>query len=304
MYRIRFHGRGGQGLKRAGRILGTALFRAGLEVQDAPRYGAERRGAPIFAYVRASRSPIHERGVISCPDLLIIADPHLLAMPDSGVLAGATTRTVVLLHTGEPVSLWRERLDLPGPLLILPRLPGEEERFRGAVCAGGAAALLTELDEGLLARAISEELAHLSAELIMTSLGLARAAHAALAGERGIVRQEEPISAAGYKTPAWLTLACEEAAVSAPAIHAAATSELSQTGLWRGKRPVIDPGRCRGCWWLCATFCPERVIAVDANRRPRIDYGHCKGCLICLRQCPHHAISAVPEEEAAREEKA
>ncbi|MGA7278297.1 MAG: 2-oxoacid:acceptor oxidoreductase family protein, partial [Desulfocapsaceae bacterium] len=68
MYRIRFHGRGGQGMKTASRILGRAFFLAGYEVQDAPRYGAERRGAPIFAYVRAARSPINERGIIQQPD--------------------------------------------------------------------------------------------------------------------------------------------------------------------------------------------------------------------------------------------
>ncbi|MFI5331515.1 MAG: 2-oxoacid:acceptor oxidoreductase family protein, partial [Desulfobaccales bacterium] len=64
MYRIRLHGRGGQGMKTAGRILGTAFFLEGFEVQDAPRYGAERRGAPIFAYVRAARGLINERGII------------------------------------------------------------------------------------------------------------------------------------------------------------------------------------------------------------------------------------------------
>ena len=67
MYRVRFHGRGGQGMKTASRILGSAFFGAGFEVQDAPRYGAERRGAPIFAYVRAGRDPINERGPILRP---------------------------------------------------------------------------------------------------------------------------------------------------------------------------------------------------------------------------------------------
>jgi Pyruvate/2-oxoacid:ferredoxin oxidoreductase gamma subunit len=43
-------------MKTASRILGSALFAEGFEVQDAPRYGAERRGAPIFAYVRADES--------------------------------------------------------------------------------------------------------------------------------------------------------------------------------------------------------------------------------------------------------
>jgi pyruvate ferredoxin oxidoreductase gamma subunit len=45
-------------MKAASRILGNAFFLEGYEVQDAPRYGAERRGAPIFAYVRADREPI------------------------------------------------------------------------------------------------------------------------------------------------------------------------------------------------------------------------------------------------------
>jgi len=59
MFRIRFHGRGGQGMKTASRILGMAFFKAGYQVQDAPCYGAERRGAPIFAYVRAIASALY-----------------------------------------------------------------------------------------------------------------------------------------------------------------------------------------------------------------------------------------------------
>jgi len=81
MYRIRFHGRGGQGMKTASRILGTALFLEGYEVQDAPRYGAERRGAPIFAFVRAARKIINERGIIAVPDLVVVADDTLVPVP-------------------------------------------------------------------------------------------------------------------------------------------------------------------------------------------------------------------------------
>lgn len=50
MFTIRFHGRGGQGMKTASHLLGNAFFLAGYEVQDAPRYGAERRGAPMTSY--------------------------------------------------------------------------------------------------------------------------------------------------------------------------------------------------------------------------------------------------------------
>ncbi len=88
MFRIRFHGRGGQGMKTASRVLGSAFFLEGFEVQDAPLYGAERRGAPIFANVRASREPIDERGVIRHPDLVVVADDTLISVPAAAVLQG------------------------------------------------------------------------------------------------------------------------------------------------------------------------------------------------------------------------
>ena len=98
MYRIRLHGRGGQGIKTAGRILGTALFREGFEVQDAPRYGAERRGAPIFAYVRADDKAICERGVIHQPNLVLVVDESLLDLPAANVLEGLSASSVVLIR--------------------------------------------------------------------------------------------------------------------------------------------------------------------------------------------------------------
>ena len=56
MIRIRFHGRGGHGVKTASRIVGTAGFLAGFECQDSPVYGAERRGAAVTAFT-AQRHP-------------------------------------------------------------------------------------------------------------------------------------------------------------------------------------------------------------------------------------------------------
>jgi len=39
---VRFHGRGGEGVKLASRIVSRALFLAGYVVQDSPVFGAER----------------------------------------------------------------------------------------------------------------------------------------------------------------------------------------------------------------------------------------------------------------------
>ncbi|MBP2675617.1 MAG: pyruvate ferredoxin oxidoreductase gamma subunit, partial [Deltaproteobacteria bacterium] len=102
----------------------------------------------------------------------------------------------------------------------------------------------------------------------------------------------------------WVDLPFEDARISAPAIHAGVTSELVKTGLWRTMRPVIDRARCKGCWWVCGTLCPDGVIGVDDAGRPRIDYDHCKGCMVCLSQCPNRAIEAIPERDAREAETA
>ena len=111
MFRIRFHGRGGQGMKTASRILGSAFFFEGYEVQDAPRYGAERRGAPMFAYVRADRRAINERGVITNPDLVVVSDDSLVPVPAAGV--AFRSKAHITIHISKSVIWVPLRLNLP-----------------------------------------------------------------------------------------------------------------------------------------------------------------------------------------------
>jgi pyruvate ferredoxin oxidoreductase gamma subunit len=299
MYRIRFHGRGGQGVKTAAQVLGTAFFAAGFEVQDAPRYGAERRGAPIFAYVRAARAPIHERGVIARPDLAVVADETLVPVPAAGVLQGLAKRTVLLINSTESAATWRDRLKLAGPVLTLPvaaeAVDRDEMPFIGAACAGAAARLVGEIARDTLAQAIREEVGKLGATALERSLAQALAAYDAMAPHAGVVREAGEISALDYAPPEWIDVPTENVSIAAPDIHGALTSERANTGLWRTLRPVIDYDRCNRCSWVCSTFCPDSAIKVDADHTPRIDYDHCKGCMVCVAICPPHAIRAVPE---------
>jgi CBS domain-containing protein len=79
---------GGHGVKTASRILGTAAFLEGWQVQDFPVTGAN---AALPSPPRESIAPILERGVITQPDYLIIADETLLSDPSSGVRLGIET---------------------------------------------------------------------------------------------------------------------------------------------------------------------------------------------------------------------
>jgi pyruvate ferredoxin oxidoreductase gamma subunit len=302
MYRVRFHGRGGQGMKAASRILGNAFFYGGYEVQDAPRYGAERRGAPVFAYVRAAKQSINERGIIRHPDLVIVADDSLVAVPAAGVLQGIDPHTVLLINSHEPPETWEDRLNIPGQVLILPVTEEVEDRaelpFLGTTCAGAAARLIGVIPLEHLQEAIRDELANLGPELVEKNLKLASEAFQIAADYAGRVKEGGVISAREYETPDWIELPFETATISSPTIHAGLTSELSNTGAWRTMRPVIDYNRCNRCWWVCSEFCPDGAIKVDKEGYPHIDLDHCKGCLVCVAQCPPHAIEAVAESTA------
>ena len=302
MYRIRFHGRGGQGVKTASRVLGSAFFLEGFEVQDAPRYGAERRGAPIFAYVRAARKPINERGIIRQPDLVVVADDSLVPVPAAGVLQGLDAHSVMLINSHEPATAWQQRLNLAGPVLILPASEAVTDRadlpFAGTACAGAAARLVGVISRNALAGAVQTELEPLGAQLVEQNLQAALHAYDAMAAHAGTVTAGTEASASDYTAPDWIGMTVEDVAWSAPSIHAAANSVEVRTGLWRTMRPVIDYSRCKRCWWVCSTFCPDSAIAVDAQGTPEIDYDHCKGCMICVARCPPHAIEAIPEHMA------
>lgn len=86
MIEIRIHGRGGQGNVVAAYLLAIAAFEEGRYAQAFPNFGAERRGAPVTAFIRIADRPIRRRCQVIQPMYLIIQDDALLHVP--GVLDG------------------------------------------------------------------------------------------------------------------------------------------------------------------------------------------------------------------------
>lgn len=294
MIRIRMHGRGGQGVKTAARIVGTAAFLEGFTAQDSPLYGGERRGAPVAAFARIARGPIRERGLIARPDLVLVADETLLDDPAAGALAGATADTVLFINTAAPAATLAARypgrattLDLTG--LLLDRLGRV-----GPVSAslGAAAARLAGLSLEHVRRAVVRELGALglSDERVRRNLELADSCFQRLA-PASFTETPPAAPAAGLWTPAY-----EPPERGSARIAACGNSLRQRTGHWRTFRPVLLPEKCNGCT-LCFVYCPEAAIALTDRDRPRIDYEHCKGCLLCVEECPTKAL--VTEREAA-----
>jgi pyruvate ferredoxin oxidoreductase gamma subunit len=297
--RVRFHGRGGHGVKTASRILGTAGFLAGLQAQDCPVYGAERRGAPVAAYTRLDERPVRERGVILRPDLILLADETLLGDPAAGVLAGAESAAAVFINSAVPGSALAERHRLPGPVVTLDLTALARELLgRGtalsAPLGGAACALSGRIPADVLARAVREELGqlHLSEAALEQNVEAAMRVYSA-------VPAAPPRGGAAAEPASTLVIPAPLPDLEGiPVIRAAGNSPARRTGAWRFTRPVLDRDVCTRCG-LCVVLCPDGALRLDAAGYPVIDYDHCKGCMICGQECPIHGIGEEQETRAS-----
>ena len=98
---IRWHGRGGQGAVTSAELLARAAIDEGKYAQAFPKFGPERRGAPVQAFDRINSKPIRVRADVDEPDIVIVLDPTLLriinvtsGLKDSGILIVNTSRTI------------------------------------------------------------------------------------------------------------------------------------------------------------------------------------------------------------------
>ncbi len=294
MIRIRFHGRGGQGMKTASRVVGTAALLDGFVAQDSPIYGAERRGAPMAAYTRISKETILERGVIAVPDVVLVADDTLLDDPLVQPLAGLPPDGTLVIATAAPAEEVRRRTGHPGTIVARDFLSlalehvGNASGVSAALAAVACALLGLSVDSTM--KALPSELAaiDLDPSTIEANLRLAEIARA------GVSRIELPLSA---PRPAPLRIAdvtYVPPEVGAPTVTARPNTPLRRTGNWRVFRPVIDLDKCTRCW-ICFVWCPEGAIQLDPEDRPHVDYDVCKGCLICVEECPTGAITKMRE---------
>ncbi len=78
LYEIRWHGRGGQGVVTASRLLAEAAMSEGKHVQAFPEFGPERTGAPIRGFTRISDKKIRMHSQIYDPNMVVVLDPTLL----------------------------------------------------------------------------------------------------------------------------------------------------------------------------------------------------------------------------------
>jgi len=113
MKEIRWHGRGGQGAVIAARTLASAFVREGKSSMAFPKFGPERRGAPVMSFNRFDDKVIREKTQIYHPDCLIVIDPQLMRYVD--IFEGVKPGCILVIDTAAPtIERYHQNLSLIG----------------------------------------------------------------------------------------------------------------------------------------------------------------------------------------------
>ncbi|NMD30808.1 MAG: pyruvate ferredoxin oxidoreductase [Chloroflexi bacterium] len=107
MKEIRFHGRGGQGVVKSAQILVETVVEGGLYAHFIPFFGAERKGSPVFGFLRIDDKEIRVKCQVYHPEVLMVFDDTLLNLPQT--FLGLVDHGVVIINTEKTV----ESLPLP-----------------------------------------------------------------------------------------------------------------------------------------------------------------------------------------------
>lgn len=289
---MRFHGRGGQGAKTASRILGTAAFNEGLNVQDSPVYGSERRGAPVTAFTRISDGDILERGFIFDPDIVMVVDESLLGDQVARPLDGLRSGGIEFVNTGraeETMKGGRDDITLVAQDLTTHVIEILGKPLLSVVSACVAARLVSVISEEAVLSSVESELEELGVkeDRLSQNLDLAKWAYHSVKPQVLVTRE----------VPLKRTLVPLEVVLAGPGLEdvvSVGNSRLRRTGNWRIFKPIIDYRKCTTCM-ICFAYCPESAIVLGEDRKLAIDYENCKGCLICYKECPPKAIAVERE---------
>lgn len=301
-------GRGGQGVVTAVYILAHASISEGLAATASPEFGAERRGAPVKAFLAISDGLDDSPEPIRSPDVAVFLDDKLIepmkvvadaVKPGGYVLVSSgkePEKVVELVGRGDVniavvdgigIALKRLGLAIPNaPMagafaraLGLPRL----ESIRNAI-------------EAQLGKAVEANYAAAADAYESVVVVPARG------GGGGRAAVEIPTTSAfltgPYELVGW-------SQVNKGGVVFPGSSLRYLTGSWRVERPMIDHSKCimcRECW----LYCPDdAVIEVwrEVERGGRsikvkeieFNYDYCKGCGVCAEVCPTKAITMARE---------
>lgn len=155
MHVFRLHGRGGQGVDSARRILGRAAFLSGFHVQDFTLHPMEWRTQHTIAYVKVSKEPILSRDV-TAPDYVLVFEPRLNAAAD------VKEESIMIYNSEKPVKSRKGKpFHVPATEIALTHL---KAAYANTAMLGALCKIFPKLSMRSIKHAVEIELRELQAE--------------------------------------------------------------------------------------------------------------------------------------------
>jgi 2-oxoacid:acceptor oxidoreductase gamma subunit (pyruvate/2-ketoisovalerate family) len=282
MLEVRFHGRGGQGVVILSKLVARLYFDAGKHVKEFPKFGVERRGAPVEGYVRVDDEPIDLACQIYQPDMVVVMAESILDQVD--VTHGMPEGALIVVNTGRPPHALAERLagfrvaTVDASSIAVRHGLGTPLSPIANTALFGAFARLMGFDAERATRVLEEELKVLGANVLSC-----REAFEAVA-----VPVELPGPRVLWPAPTTPFKSLNDLPDLA---YSTADARANRTGAWRSQRPtyVFKTAPCnarcpagndvRGFLEALAQDRPDRALEVLLATSPFPG--------VCGRVCPH-----------------
>ena len=294
MYEIRLESLGGFGANLIGKLLGeVGATNMCLESQSFASYGSEKRGSPVKAFVRYSKSDIRVNAPIRTPDLLGIFVMSLAGKEN--VMAGVMESTNVVVNSNEDLDIVRDKLNMhKGKLWVVDAMKIATECggrlnmvMLGAIVKASGVIPLEEV-KNVVTKTLGAKYPEKN-EANINSLN--RGYECVVCKEYyddkyPYVEYKDIERVKGYKTG-------EIGGVNKEFANGI-TNDLQ--GCREGVVPHFIKEKCINCG-LCDITCPDMVFQFKKGENLGMDLYHCKGCLRCVEICPTKALVEVAEGE-------
>ena len=288
MIEIRFHGRGGQGAVTAAELLAQAAISEGNHAQGFPNFGAERRGAPVVAFLRLSDGPIYTREPVDNPSVVVVLDSTLLGLVDfcSGLRPGG--KLIINSSVEREKNLLEFKKNYHVAVLDATAIAMETLGVPIANTAIMGALIKVTGTPGL--ESLEDPIRHRFGKLADKNIAaVSRAYEEIRMWEPPPVQKQSEEVPKSHKYHIEALHPWKELEIGGDIAQPGSSKDFL-TGDWRTTgRPVTDFEKCTKCG-LCWIVCPDMAYERSEEGFPEWDNRYCKGCGICVEACPADAI--------------
>lgn len=271
MFEISIIARGGQGAKIGAEILAEAYLPK-FFAQSSPKFGIERRGALIEAYVRFQNEFINKRGESQNPDAIAVFDASLI---NKKTFSNLKNGGWIIINI-DAIEKFAEYLpQFPFKLATINadgiakknRIQAGGQLIVNIIMLGAINAVLNKITVDDLLQTIRKELPEkMGRKFTQKAL------------EKNIAGAKEANESVKFWTET--------------EIKNFAKNTANQTQICFN--PQQPDEKCTGCK-ICIELCPKGVISLN-EKRAVINYKYCNNCEICEKVCPQKAIKSGGEK--------